>query len=156
MPTATTASKAPKFRYIGITDECVVCQNCGKPELKSTIVLAVLDEDGNEEEITYYGSTCAARALAIRGGGRAVRQSAIWARQNTLETAKDARSRLARYGLPESGEPTPEAFKTAVRLYARNNFNEFFPHTPEEWREMTREHMQVWQKAVAEAALLGA
>lgn len=87
----TTTTAAPAFRYIGITDECVECQKCGKPGLKSTVILAILDADGNPEDATYYGSTCAARALGIKGGGRAVLNSARAAHDRTIEIAKDAR-----------------------------------------------------------------
>jgi hypothetical protein len=52
------------FRFIGTTDECTECQHCGRTQLKNTVVLEVLDEDGNGGEFTYYGSSCAAKALA--------------------------------------------------------------------------------------------
>lgn len=107
----------PNFRYIGVTDECDECQCCGKPNLKSTVVLAFLDADGNEEEITWYESTCAARALGVKGGGRSVLKSAEAAHYNTLQAAKAARDRLAHYGLPEAGEPDRATVSEAMQRY---------------------------------------
>ena len=75
----TTTWTAGKFRFAGITDECVECQRCGKPDLKSTVVLEVLDADGNGGEFTYFGSTCAARAL----GG-------TWTGPKALQAARNA------------------------------------------------------------------
>jgi predicted nucleic acid-binding Zn ribbon protein len=59
-----TATKA--YRIKGTTDECTTCEKCGRSDLKKTIVLAILDADGNEEDYTYYGSDCAARALGTK------------------------------------------------------------------------------------------
>lgn len=44
-----------RFVFQGITDEVTVCDCCGKPNLKSTVVFDVAGE------IVHYGSTCAAR-----------------------------------------------------------------------------------------------
>lgn len=52
-----------KVRYHGITDECTECQCCGRTNLKKTVMLLVLDADGNDVELTYYGTACAAKAL---------------------------------------------------------------------------------------------
>jgi len=117
----TTATTTPAFRYIGITDECIVCEHCGKAGLKSTVVLACLDADGNPEDVTYYGSTCAAKALGIKGGGAAVLKSARAWHQHTLDLAKSARERLAYYGLPETGEPEHAALRAACGIYNRTN-----------------------------------
>lgn len=120
--TATTATATtPAYRYLGITDECVECQQCGRTELRSTVVLAILDADGNTEDVTYYGSTCAAKALGIKGGGQAVLKSARGWHQHTLDVAKSARDRLAYYGLPETGEPDHETLRAAVPIYNRTN-----------------------------------
>ena len=118
-----TATAAPAYRYIGITDECVECQKCGKNELRSTVVLAMLDVDGNVEDITYYGSSCAAKALGIRGGGRGVLNSARAAHDQTIEIAKFARRTLEFYGLPLEGEPSEDVLRAARRLYVRSNNN---------------------------------
>lgn len=114
-----------KFRYIGTTDDVVDCERpgCTQRGLKSTIIIMPLDVDGNDEgEPVYYGSTCAAQALAIRGGGRAVTQAANGARLQTLLNAHDARRMLRVYGLPEAGaieEGMPMVL--ACRTYGDHN-----------------------------------
>lgn len=55
------------YRVHGITDETDTCEVCGKVELKRVIMLGVLDADGNQEDIIYAGSTCAARKLSNAG-----------------------------------------------------------------------------------------
>lgn len=84
-----TKTSAPAARYIGITDECVVCQHCGKADLRATVVLEILGDDGTGEGITYYGSTCAARALGA-GDGASVRRAASAATVATLRAAREA------------------------------------------------------------------
>lgn len=49
------ATPAPALKIVGITDEVLQCECCGKSNLKRTVLLS----DGR-----YYGSNCAARALA--------------------------------------------------------------------------------------------
>lgn len=111
-----------KFRYIGTTDDVIECEQCGKPNLRSTVVIMPLDAEGNDDgEPVYYGSVCAARALAVRGGGKAVRQSASGARVRTLMAAHDARRMLRLYGLPEAGELEGAALITACMTYAKFN-----------------------------------
>lgn len=46
----------------GFTDQVTDCELCGKPELRGTIQMIELDEDGNDFEDHYFGSTCAAKA----------------------------------------------------------------------------------------------
>lgn len=121
-----TTNEAPaRWRYIGTTDECVDCQRpgCTKVDLLSTVVIMPLDAEGNDEgEPTYYGSTCAARALGISGGGRAVTKAAEGARLQTLMNAHDARRMLRLYGdLPETGELTEDQRRAGVRAYVRHN-----------------------------------
>ncbi len=47
------------MKILGVTDEILTCQKCGKPNLKRTVVL-LLDND----QVVHYGTDCAARALA--------------------------------------------------------------------------------------------
>ncbi len=142
-----------KFRYLGITDECIVCQLCGKADLKSTVVLAVLDEDGNEETVTYYGSTCAARALAVKGGSRAVLDSARAAHTRTVDAAQDARSRLAFYGLPTTGTPPLRDLREPLWKFVDAN-PRAARATADENRALLLQCLAGWQSAIADAELL--
>lgn len=152
-----TNTNAPQFRYLGITDECVECQKCGKVDLRSTVVLAVLDVDGNTEDVTYYGSTCAARALNVKGGGRAVLQSARWAHDRTIAAAEDARRMLAHYGLPEVGFPDADTLRAATREYIRagNNASRQCREFNVRAGVLVLEMMLRKRRALAEAALIG-
>jgi hypothetical protein len=114
--TTTTA----RFRYIGTTDECTTCEQCGKLELRNTVIIMPLAADGSDDgEPHYYGSTCAARALGVSGGGRTVRQAAEYARLATLMAAHDAVRMLRHYGLPLEGVPTREQRVGAMQAYVR-------------------------------------
>jgi hypothetical protein len=152
-------TETPKFRYVGVTDECVVCQKCGKPNLRSTVVLAFLDEDGNDEEYTYYGSTCAARALNVtgRGAGARVLGLARAAHRELVRNAHDGRRMLGIYGLPEIGAPTEDALRVATLQYADVHRNAMWARgkTYTQWCLMALEMLQRKQTALAEAARLG-
>lgn len=51
------------FKVQGANDEVTVCGCCGRDNLKSTVILACLDSDGNPTgEVVRYGTDCAARA----------------------------------------------------------------------------------------------
>lgn len=60
--TKTSATTRRLFRVLGTTDEVTECEYCGRAELKGTVVLDLLDEDGASEGVVYYGSGCAATA----------------------------------------------------------------------------------------------
>ena len=47
----TTATAQAAYRVRGTTDDVTTCQICGKPELRGTVVLDILDADGNTEDI---------------------------------------------------------------------------------------------------------
>ncbi len=155
--TTVTTVTTPAFRYIGVTDECVVCEKCGNTQLKSTVILAMLDADGNAEDATYYGSTCAARALGVRGGGRAVLQAARWAHHKTLQEAEDARRMLAHYGLPEAGEPTADEIREAMKRYIRQHHNiaQWVAETGIGVRARVLDMLSRKRAALADAALIG-
>lgn len=109
-----------QYRWLGVTDESTECEKCGKTELRSTVLLLPLDEEGNPEaEPVYFGSTCAARALAVKGGGRAVLNMARGAHHQTLQDAASARRRLAHYGLSETGDVDADAMREAMIRYNR-------------------------------------
>ncbi len=125
------------YRYLGVTDECTECEKCGKVELRSTVVLQPLDVDGNADgDPVYFGSTCAARALSVRGGGRAVLRSARFAHHDTLTQAQDARRMLAFYGMPETGDPTEAEIERGATVYAEVHANARWADsvTAESWR----------------------
>lgn len=127
-----TATDIPRFRYLGVTDECVQCEKCGKADLRTTIMIVPLDVEGNDDgDPVYYGSTCAARALGVKGGGRAALQSARWAHERAKNAADDARRMLAHYGLPEEGEPARDVVLDAMRRYvaAHPNVHRFVAET---------------------------
>jgi hypothetical protein len=79
------------YRIHGMTDDTDTCEVCGKRELRRVVMLAVLDADGNAEEIIYAGTTCAARKLAQRGksirAGRIADAAAAAAR--LMDNARD-------------------------------------------------------------------
>ena len=43
------------YRYIGTTDEATTCEHCGKTMLRNTVVLTMLDDDGNHDEFVRFG-----------------------------------------------------------------------------------------------------
>jgi hypothetical protein len=55
-----TVTKA--YRVKGTTDDVTTCDQCGLEDLKSTVVMAALDPEGNEDGFTYMGRDCAAKA----------------------------------------------------------------------------------------------
>jgi hypothetical protein len=158
-----------KVRYIGATDECVECQKCGKADLKATVILGILDADGNIEEVTYYGSTCAARALAerghsVKGGGRAILQSARYATERLRQDAQEARQRLTKYGLPqERTELTKREWLPIRFAFVENHYqgremprygaHDF--HGPEYWQSVLMVCVERWWATLADAQLVG-
>lgn len=80
------------YRVHGITDDTDTCEVCGKIELKSVIMLAII-EDGEElGELIYAGSTCGPRLLAKQYGKRVtpsrVRDAATAAERVRLEAIR--------------------------------------------------------------------
>lgn len=57
-----------RYATRGTTDDVTTCQICGKPELRGTVILAILDADGNTEDVTYAGTSCAAKLASGRTG----------------------------------------------------------------------------------------
>ena len=80
---------------IGTTDEVTTCDYCGRDELKGTVTLAILDDEGSDTgEVAYYGVTCAATA-----GKRTIKavcdeiKAAENARREAETAARDAERR---------------------------------------------------------------
>lgn len=47
------------YKILGITDDFTACEKCGKTNLKRTVAISI---DGADP--VYYGTTCAAKAIA--------------------------------------------------------------------------------------------
>ena len=140
---------ATTVRYIGTTDDVTACDHCGKVDLRSTVVLELLDAESNSTgDVVHYGTTCAARALAPRGvrtTAARVRTEAEFARRLTLMEAPNAAARLAHY----SGPDAVEAFRDANRQWGTEL-------RTVEWAEQALAEMRaVWERQVADARLLG-
>lgn len=57
-------------RILGISDEVTTCDHCGRSELRRTVAL---DFDG---EVSFYGTTCAAKAFFPKSTGADIARSA--------------------------------------------------------------------------------
>lgn len=142
----TTAATA---RYIGTTDDTTACEHCGRVDLKMTVVLELLDAEGNGAgEVVYYGSTCAARALAPRGirtTAARVRFDAEVANRQTIERAEYAANRLARYSGPD-----------AVEMFRDSNRQWGTELRSVEWAtKALAEMVEMWTAHLADARLIG-
>lgn len=108
---------APRFRFLGTTDDVIDCERCGKADLRATVVLEALDADGNSEAVVYFGSDCAARALAAAGGRRTtaatVRKLAEAANHETAHQLAESERLLAHY------EPVAADDDRLIAAYAR-------------------------------------
>lgn len=145
------------MRYLGVTDACTDCEKCGKPNLRSTVVLQPLDADGNfDGDPVYYGSTCAARALAVKGGGRVVLARARSGHHDTLTADADARRMLAFYGLPVAGDPTAAELDRAATVYAEVHGNSAWAatQTDADWLRRAADMLTRKRAAIAAADLV--
>ncbi|WP_413808155.1 hypothetical protein [Streptomyces sp. OE57] len=90
---------AAAFKIMGTTADVTSCDCCNRRGLRKTVALQPLDRDGNADgEVTYYGTGCAATALAI--SSYAVRRAARAADlQATIERRAELRDRAA-WALP--------------------------------------------------------
>lgn len=83
------------FKVRGSNDEVTTCECCGRENLKKTVMLEVLDADGNGTgQIERYGVDCAARAAGWTQGEvrKAVRRADAAA---TAERYREAARRSA-------------------------------------------------------------
>jgi hypothetical protein len=152
--TSASATATAKFRYIGTTDERTECDRCGKVDLKSTVIIATLDADGNDEAVVYYGSTCAARALSIRGGGRAALDFARFAHQQLITEAAAARATLNHYGLDVTGNSKAVIFAAANRFAIIHRAAHWARNA--DWFAHVNDMIARKAKILADAALIGA
>lgn len=111
------------YRVRGTADDVTTCQQCGKPELKGTVILDILDADGNTEEVTYVGTTCAAKMTGGRTTGAKIRQQAVNADYRRAEAVRHAEEVLAYYAPFEAKHPIAlgNAYWTANAGFFRNH-----------------------------------
>lgn len=83
-----------RYANRGTTDDVTTCQICGKPELRGTVILGILDADGNTEDVTYAGTTCAARVIGGQATGASVRRDADAANYRRARAVEQAREQL--------------------------------------------------------------
>lgn len=127
MGAATTIETSNgRYRAMGTTDDCTTCDRCGKPHLKNTIILGVLDADGNVEDIVYYGSTCAGRALRVR---KAYLDRAVIAANNERRTKNEMLTRWSAY--LADGE-------AGITRFINNN-----PHCVDRWPTRTAIYLMI-------------
>lgn len=115
----TTQATTTAYRVRGTTDDVTECQICGKPELRGTVVLEILDADGNAEDVTYAGTTCAAKVTgrkAVR-----IRHEAAAADIRRDQEFRKAREIIAAYG------PVENDRRAARELFFERNPG-FRPH----------------------------
>lgn len=126
------------YRVKGTTDEVTECELCGRQELKGTVVLAVLDADGNEEDVVYFGASCGAKAAGwttkvVRDAAKAADKAAHEARLARMQEESrrfcnardawvnenigpDAMTKFRRYGYT-SPYAMVEAFSQATGIW---------------------------------------
>jgi hypothetical protein len=98
----------------GTTDDVTTCQVCGKPELRGTVILGILDADGNTEDILYAGTTCAAKKIGGTTGPK-VGKSAAAANYRRQQAVDLARQQLSWW------EPIEDDRAAIRELYFRAN-----------------------------------
>lgn len=151
----TVARTSEQYRYLGVTDDCTECEKCGQVQLRSTVVLQPLDVDGNfDGDPVYFGSTCAARALAVKGGGHAVLQRARAGHHETLEAAADAIRMLALYGCAEKPHQDDATRATMAYEYWHRNATWAGSQTPADWWRRAVDFLARKRAAIAAAALV--
>jgi hypothetical protein len=99
------------YRVKGTTGDIIRCEQCGRDDLRKTVVLATLDADGNEQEIVHFGVDCAARATGTRQA--AIRIAAAAADHRLGEARAWAAEALAIFPTM-----TVEAYIAANRYFA--------------------------------------
>lgn len=141
------------YRVLGTTDDVTTCEICGREELKGTIVLGVLDADGNVEAEIYAGSSCGARAAGRKGRNAAakLRAEADAATYAVRAAADDARKMRDHYQWDTvSFSRVVMAFRMAhmAAVWAPGT-------TLDQWREMTQAMITRRSADIAAAESLG-
>lgn len=102
-------------RYYGITDDVTTCEHCGRTGLKHTVMLEILDADGNGDGIMHYGSDCAAKMLGTASA--AIRRNA-----RAAESRREAAVQWARHTI-KLWEPVENDKRELIRLFWERNPN---------------------------------
>lgn len=106
--TGVSTTTTTRYEIVGTTQDVTQCDQCGRNDLRGTIVLAVLevtinDATGAEEwnhtgDIVHYGSDCGAKAVGYGPGkGRALRKEAEIADRAAAREAEMLAERRSRY-----------------------------------------------------------
>jgi hypothetical protein len=70
------------------TSDYTQCMRCGLNDLRKTIVLDVLDADGNVDAVVYFGTECATKVTRIKVAAiKRAAQVADYERQQEIEWA---------------------------------------------------------------------
>jgi len=83
---------ARQYRIKGINDEQDTCDECGKTNLRRTVILAALDDEGNEDGECRVGVDCASRMM--RTTTTKVKNEVATLTSTLDREADDARERL--------------------------------------------------------------
>lgn len=66
-----------KLRLKGTSEDHTQCMNCGRGDLKKTVVFETLDDDGNGTgEFVYLGTECAVNVTGTSGGAKKIKRDA--------------------------------------------------------------------------------
>ena len=81
-----------QFEFVRVrsTNECTVCDLCGRVDLKATIQLISIDRETGDRDEVYYGAGCAKKALGW-GPGMTVKrfEKAAMAKREALAIAAE-------------------------------------------------------------------
>lgn len=115
------------YRVAGTTDEATTCDLCGKVELRATVMLIPLDDDGNDDgDAAYFGTSCAAKAAGwtvkdVRAGVKRAADEKREREQAARAAVREAEQEFLRawylehYGTPDLQEAAKRAGMSTVR-----------------------------------------
>jgi hypothetical protein len=126
--TTTKPATINKYTFLGTTDEVDTCDCCGKQNLK----VAVAIEDVETGTVSYFGTTCAARALKlqvaeVKAGARAADDAyaavhaaahAEWARGERAAWVAHVASKAG--GMLRDFKGEPDLFGMIAKIAAEN------------------------------------
>lgn len=116
------------YRVIGTTDESTVCDQCGRVELKATVMLLPLDAEGNADgDVNYFGASCAAKAAGwtvreVKAGIKQAEDAERAAKAAAREAVEQAEQEflanwyVEHYGTANVQEAARRAGMSAVRV----------------------------------------